>query len=112
MEQKAKINIDDLIKIQIQIGQIKTAENVEGSEKLLKLNVDFGSEQRQIVSGIAKYYKPEDLIDKKVSFVTNLEPRNIMGLESNGMILAAKDSENKLSLLFASSELQNGALVN
>ena len=85
------INIDDLKKIDLRIGKIITCQKVEGSEKLLKLEVDFGSEigQRQIISGIAKSYEPEFLIGKQALFIVNLEPREIMGLQSNGMILCA-----------------------
>jgi methionine--tRNA ligase beta chain len=85
------INIDDLKKIDLRIGKIVTCQKVEGSEKLLKLEVDFGSEigQRQIISGIAKSYEPEFLIGKQALFIVNLEPREIMGMQSNGMILCA-----------------------
>lgn len=107
-----KITIDDLKKVEIRIGQIKSATPVEGSEKLLILKVDFGNEERQIVSGIAKYYSPESLIDKKVPFVTNLEPRKLMGHESNGMIFAAKDSADHFSLLDVSPEIENGTHIS
>lgn len=107
-----KITIDDLKKVEIRVGQIKSVTPVEGSEKLLILQVDFGNEQRQIVSGIAKYFSPETLIDKKVPFVTNLEPRKLMGYESNGMIFAAKDSADHFSLLNVSSEIENGTHIS
>jgi methionyl-tRNA synthetase len=107
-----KITIDDLAKVEIRVGQIKSATAVEGSEKLLILKVDFGNEERQIVSGIAKYFTPESLIDKKVPFVTNLEPRKLMGHESNGMIFAAKDSAGNFSLLNVSSEIENGTHIS
>ena len=89
----AEITIEQLSKIELRIGTVREAEQVEGSEKLLKLQVDFGSETRQIVSGIAKAYDPEMIIGKQAVFVTNLPPRTIMGLESNGMILAADGVE-------------------
>lgn len=86
------ITIDDLAKIEVKVGTILEAEEIEGSEKLLKLKVDFGEETpRQILSGIKKWYTPEDLINKQASFVTNLEPRQMMGLESNGMLFAVGD---------------------
>lgn len=82
--------IDDLSKLTISIGTVKTAERVPETDKLLRLNVDFGEEApRQIVSGIAAYVpEPETLIGRQLAFVTNLEPRTIKGLESNGMLFA------------------------
>jgi methionyl-tRNA synthetase len=94
MEENTKINIDDFKKIEIKVGEILSAEKVENADKLLKLEVSFGTEKRQIVSGIAEFYpNPVDLIGLKVPFVTNLESRTIKGLESNGMIMAALDRE-------------------
>ena len=82
--------IDEFHVIKIQIGTIKTAEYIEGADKLLKLSVDFGeSTPMQILSGIREYYQPEDLIGRQCPFVTNLEPRTLRGLMSYGMILAA-----------------------
>jgi len=103
-----KINYDDFKKVEIRVGQIKNAENVKNSEKLLLLKVDFGNEERQIVSGIAKYFSSNDLIDKKMPFVTNLETRKIMGYESNGMILAARDNNDNFSLPFVDEKIENG----
>lgn len=95
-----KINYDVFSKVEMKVGKILEASPVEGSDKLYKLSVDFAeSEPRQIVSGIAKFFpNPNDLLNKKVVFVTNLEPRPLMGLLSNGMILAAK-SGDKLALV-------------
>ncbi len=85
------ITIDDLAKVEMRVGTVLQAEEVEGSEKLLKLQVDFAEDQpRQILSGIKQWYKPAQLIGKQFVFVTNLAPRMMMGLESNGMILAAE----------------------
>lgn len=100
VEKKGKINIDDFKKVEMKVGKILSAEAVSGSDKLYKLSVDFAEgESRQIVSGIAKYFSdPNTLVGKKVVFVTNLEPRPLMGLMSNGMILAAKYDE-KLALM-------------
>ena len=85
------ITFNDFQKIEIKVGTILSAEKVGGSEKLLKLSVDFGEPApRQVVSGIAKTFRePQKLIGKQFAFVTNLEPRSIMGLESQAMILAA-----------------------
>ena len=86
------ITFNDFQKIEIKIGTVLSAEKVEGSEKLLKLSVDFGEPApRQVVSGIAKTFRePQKLIGKQFAFVTNLEPRSIMGLESQAMILATR----------------------
>ena len=84
-----KITIDDFLKVELRVGQVKVAEKVKGADKLLRMEVDIGSEVRQIVAGIAKAYEPEKLIGRKVVIVTNLQPRKLRGLESNGMIVAA-----------------------
>jgi len=92
-----KITYDDFKKVQLKVGKILSVNSVDGSDKLLKLSVDFKEEggPRQILSGIAKYFADsQSLVGKKVAFVTNLEPRKMMGLESNGMILAAHTGEN------------------
>jgi methionyl-tRNA synthetase len=98
------ISIDDFKKVEISVGQIKSAEPVEGSEKLLRLTVDFGEEApRQVVSGIAKYFpEPAELVGKKCAFATNLEPRKLMGLESQAMILATGGDEGEPLYLFES----------
>lgn len=93
------ITYDDFAKLELRVGAIMSAEHVEGSEKLLKLGVDLGTEQRVIVSGIAKSYEPEALIGKQVVIIANLEPRMIMGLESNGMLLAASDESGPVILM-------------
>jgi methionyl-tRNA synthetase len=85
----AKIGIDDFAKVEMRVGQVKTAERVQGADKLLKLFVDIGDEVRQIVAGIALQYEPEKLVGRKVVVVTNLAPRKLRGVESNGMIVAA-----------------------
>lgn len=82
------ISIDDFHKVEMRVGEILSAEPIEGSEKLLKLTVNFGSEERQVVSGIRTYVEPTSLVGRRFAFATNLEPRVIMGLESQAMILA------------------------
>lgn len=84
------IVFEDFKKVEIRIGEVISAEKVENADKLLKLEVEFGSEigNRQIVSGIAEHYAPEDLVGKKLPFIVNLEPRNFRGVESQGMLLA------------------------
>jgi methionyl-tRNA synthetase len=84
-----KIAIEDFSKVEMRVGQIKTAERIVGADKLLKLTVDIGTEIRQICAGIAQYYEPDTLIGRKVAVVTNLAPRKLRGVESNGMIIAA-----------------------
>lgn len=110
------INIEDFKKLDIRVAKIITAEKVEGSSKLLKLqldlgeNVDFG--KRQIIAGIGKTYSPEDLIGREIIVVANLEPREIMGLESQGMLLAATNSnDHQLSLLQPDKEISPGSQI-
>lgn len=89
-----QISIDDFFKTDLRVAEILTAENVKKSKKLIKMTVSLGSEERTVVSGIAQYYKPEDLVGKHVIFVANLKPAKLMGIESQGMVLAAsKDGE-------------------
>ncbi|PID83540.1 methionine--tRNA ligase subunit beta [Candidatus Campbellbacteria bacterium] len=104
-----KITFDDFAKVEIKLGEIEEAEKVEKSDKLLKLKVSFGREKRQIVSGIAKDYKPEELVGKKATFVTNLAPREIFGLESDGMILGVSDKENGFSILSPEKDVKTGS---
>lgn len=110
--ERAYIEYDDFKKVEIRIGEIVSAEPVEGSEKLLRLIVRFGEEERQILSGIAKWKSPEDLVGKKVPFVINLKPRSMMGLESNGMILAVHDADQNFSLLEVDSSIASGSHVS
>jgi methionyl-tRNA synthetase len=93
-----KISIDDFAKIELRVGQVKAAEKVKGADKLLRLEVDLGSEVRQVVAGIAESYAPELLIGRKVVIVANLAPRKLRGLESNGMIVAASPEGGKAVL--------------
>ena len=93
---KPQISIDDFSKIDVQVGTVQSAERVADTDKLIRLMVDFGEEAgpRQIVSGIAAYVsEPESLVGRQLSFVTNLEPRVIRGLESNGMLFAVGSDE-------------------
>ncbi len=85
------INIEDFKKVELKVAKVLSAERVEGSDKLLKLQVDIGPEKRQIIAGIGKVYAPEDMLGKEIIIVANLEPRSLMGLESQGMLLAAND---------------------
>jgi len=85
----AKIGIEDFAKVELRVGIVKSAERIQGADKLLKLLVDIGDEVRQVLAGIALSYTPEDLVGRKVVIVANLAPRKMRGLESNGMLLAA-----------------------
>ncbi len=83
------VSLDDLKKVEIMVGEILSAEPIEGSDKLLKLRVNFGDHERQVLSGIAKFFPdPAALVGKRCPFITNLPPRSMMGLESQAMILA------------------------
>ncbi|MGA8024807.1 MAG: methionine--tRNA ligase subunit beta, partial [Candidatus Acidiferrales bacterium] len=85
----AKIGIEDFAKVELRVGVVKSAERIQGADKLLKLLVDIGDEVRQVLAGIALGYTPEELVGRKVVIVANLAPRKMRGLESNGMLLAA-----------------------
>ena len=106
---KAEITFEDFEKIELRVGEIIACEAVPKSNKLLKETVRFGAETRTIVSGIAKYYKPEEMVGKKVVFVTNLAPRKVCGIVSEGMILAAEDENGTLSLVCPDKDIQSGA---
>jgi methionyl-tRNA synthetase len=94
-----RISIDDFAKVEMRVGQVKVAEKVKGADKLLRLEVDIGTEVRQVVAGIAEAYAPESLVGRKVVLVVNLQPRKLRGLESNGMIVAASVGEKGLPVL-------------
>jgi methionyl-tRNA synthetase len=85
--------------VELRVGQIKVAEKVKGADRLLRLEVDIGTEVRQVVAGIAEAYAPESLIGRKVVIVVNLAPRKLRGLESNGMIVAASTGEKGTPIL-------------
>ena len=85
----AKIGIEDFAKVELRVGVVKSAEKIAGADKLLKVMVDIGDEVRQVLAGIAPAYAPEELVGRKVVVVTNLAPRKMRGVESNGMLLAA-----------------------
>ena len=109
-EKKPLIQYDDFAKLELKTGTIVAAEKVEKADKLLKLEVDLGTEKRTIVSGIAMFHNPEHIVNQKVVVVTNLAPRKMRGIESNGMILMAEDADGKLA--FVSSEVSNGSNVS
>lgn len=105
-----EITIDDFAKVDLRVARVLAAERIEGSDKLLKLQICVGSEERQLVAGIAQHYKPEDLIGTEIVVVANLKPAKLRGVLSQGMLLAASDGE-KLALLRPESEVKDGAKV-
>jgi methionyl-tRNA synthetase len=105
------ITYDDFAKMDIRTGTILTAENVKGSDKLLKLSVDMGFETRIIMSGIAKHFKAEDIVGQQIVVLANLAPRKMMGVESNGMVLLAEDTEGVLSFVAPPKGVGNGFIV-
>jgi len=104
------INFEEFKKVEIRIGKILSAEKVADADKLLKLQVDFGEFQRQIVSGIAESFTPEELVGKSLPFIVNLEYRKFKGEESQGMLMAI-DAEDKTVLLEPASEVAAGTEV-
>ena len=110
-EKVPEISFDDFVKVQLRVGEIIACEPVPKSSKLLKETVKFGDEIRTVVSGIAKHYTPEEMVGKKVVFVTNLAPRKICGIESQGMIMAAEDENGNLSLIVPEKDVPSGTVL-
>jgi methionyl-tRNA synthetase len=111
VEKKPEITIDDFDKVQIQVGEVIKCEPVPKAKKLLVSQIKIGAETRQIVSGIAKYYKPEEMVGKKVAVITNLKPCKLCGVESQGMILAAGDDEGNLSVVIVDKDIVSGSEI-
>ena len=109
---KPEIVYDDFAKLDLRVGTVTTCEKVEKADKLLKLTIDLGIETRTIVSGIALHYKPEEMVGKQVVVVTNLAPRKMKGIESQGMILTAEDKDGKLRLLKPEETVSPGSSVS
>lgn len=105
------ITYEDFKKVELKVAKILSAERVEGSDKLIKLSLDLGSEQRQIVAGIGKAYEPENLPGLEIVVVANLEPRTLMGIESNGMLVAASSSDGEPVLIIPQKETPPGAEI-
>ncbi len=108
---KEEIVFDDFMKVDMRVAEVLKAEPVKKADKLLKLQLDLGTEKRQVVSGIALYYQPDDLVGKKVICVTNLKPVKLRGEKSEGMILCGEDATGKLVLASVEAELPNGSVV-
>lgn len=109
--QKEEIVYDDFMKLDLRVAEVIKADKIKKADKLLKLQLDLGSEQRQVVSGIAEHYSPEELVGRKVICVTNLKPVKLRGELSQGMILSGEDSDGRLSLATVESSLPNGSVV-
>ena len=104
------ITYEDFKRLDLRVAKILEAERVDNSERLIKLQIDLGEEKRQIIAGIGQFYHPEDLINKQIVVVCNLQPKALMGLESNGMLLAASN-EDQISLLIPDKEIPPGSVV-
>lgn len=111
VEKKPEISIEDFDKIQIRVGEVLKCEPVPKSKKLLVSQIRVGDEVRQIVSGISNYYKPEEMVGKKVAVITNLKPAKLCGMMSEGMILAAMDDDNNLSVLTVDKDIIAGSEI-
>ncbi len=105
------ISINEFKKADLRTAKVLLAERVEGSEKLVRLEVNLGTEKRQILAGIGKVYSPEELVGKSIVIVANLEPRKLMGLESQGMLLAASDEAGSPVVLVPEKEVPPGSGV-
>ncbi|GGJ89245.1 methionine--tRNA ligase [Lentibacillus kapialis] len=110
-EQKEEIAIDDFMKLDLRVAEVLNAEPVKKTDKLLKIQLDAGTDKRQVISGIAEFYKPEDLIGKKVICVTNLKPVKLRGENSEGMILCGEDDSGQVVLTSVEQSLPNGSIV-
>src|SRR5690606_9073871 len=110
-EHLPEITIDDFMKVELRVAEVIHCEPVKKADKLLKLQLDLGFEKRQVISGIAEFYKPEELIGKKVIVVANLKPVKLRGELSQGMILAG-EKDGVLSVASVDQSLPNGAIVN
>jgi methionyl-tRNA synthetase len=106
----ALIGIADVSRVHLRVARVQTAERIAGSDRLLKLTLEVGAETRQIVAGIARFYDPATLIGRSVIVVANLKPATLFGVESNGMLLAAKQAD-RLHLLTVDGEIASGAPV-
>lgn len=105
------VKFDEFKKMDLRIGRVKDVKDHPNADKLYVLSVDIGGEERQMVAGIRPYYKPEELKDRSVVVITNLEPATIRGVESQGMVLAAKDSKT-LSVLVPEKGIETGSTIS
>ena len=109
----AKIQYDDFVKVQLRVAKVLEASNHPAADKLIVLKVDLGNEQRQICAGLRGHYEPAALVGRNIILVTNLAPRMMRGLESNGMLLAASNADHsKVILLTTEADIEPGASVS
>ena len=110
-EMFSEVSIEDFSKIDLRVARVIEAEKVDGADKLLKLRVDVGIDERTVVSGIAPWYTPEDLAERRVILVANLKPAKLRGIVSQGMILASEDEDGNVGLIEPADSLSIGAQV-
>lgn len=110
-DESSEITYDDFMKVDLRVAEVIQAEKVKKADKLLKIQLDVGTEKRQVISGIAAYYEPADLVGKKVICVTNLKPVKLRGEMSEGMILSGEDADGKLIVTTVDQSLPNGSIV-
>ncbi|MDO8493620.1 MAG: methionine--tRNA ligase subunit beta [bacterium] len=108
---KPTISFEDFAKVDLRVGTIISADDLEDSNKLLKLVVDIGTEKRQIIAGVKKFYKVEDLVGRQIVIVANLEPKSLAGYESQGMLLAASNDEDGPVVLLPEKSVADGASI-
>ena len=111
MVKTLEIPFEEFKKLDLRVGKILEANQIPGSRNLIRLIVDFGTEKRQAVAGLLKWYKPEDLVGKKYALVLNLQRRKFMGVESQCMILAAEDKEGNVILLQPEKDIAEGSKI-
>jgi methionyl-tRNA synthetase len=109
-EKKEYVKIDDVLKLGLKVAEILEAERVENTDKLIKMKIKIGEEERQIIAGIAMSYSPDEIIGKKIVVVSNMKPAKIRGIESNGMLLAASNGDS-LSLITVDREIDSGSSI-
>jgi len=109
---KPMIQYDDFVKLDIRVATITAAEKVKKADRLLHITLDVGTEKREVVSGIAEHFAPEDIIGKQVTYLANLAPRKLKGIESNGMILMAEDETGKLQFVAPSEHIEPGSVIS
>jgi methionine--tRNA ligase beta chain len=107
-----EISFEEFQKLDLRIGKIVEASQIPGSKNLIRISVDFGMEKRQAVAGLLRWYKPQDLVNKKCVFILNLQKRKVMGVESQCMILAAEDDKGNVVVLQPEKEIAEGSRVH
>jgi methionyl-tRNA synthetase len=108
---KSEIVYDDFVKLDIRVGTITAAEKVKKADRLLNITLDIGNETRTVVSGIAEHFKPEDIVGQQVTYLANLAPRKLKGIESSGMILMAEDTDGKLKFVAPGNATSAGSII-